>query len=294
MLDERRAFLLSCRLELGLAANTLRVYETCLQHLYDALAATAQRLEDAGPDEIAACLRWLRDHRQHEATTLALNLVAWRMYARFLVAEKHLARDRIQLTATPKIWTTLPEVLSVDEVTRLLIAVRDGPMRLRDRAALELLYACGARASEVCGLGIADLRENGRLVRLRGKGSKERLVPLGSKGRHAVDRYLADLRPSLIGDKRDEHLLLSSRGAPLRREALWKIVRDAGVLAGITKPVYTHLLRHSFATHLLENGADLRAVQELLGHANLTTTQRYTHVDAKRLIDIHRKFHPRA
>ena len=292
-MDHRKAFLTSCRLELGLAPTTVRVYETCLGHLHDAMAALGLGLAEVGPDEVARCLRWLRDERGHGATTLSLDLVAWRMYARFLVAEKLLPRDRISLAQSPKVWTTLPEVLSVAEVDRLLHAVADGPMRLRDRAALELLYACGARASEVCGLEAGDLREGGTLVRLFGKGSKERLVPLGTKARAAVARYCEELRPQLHNGRSDR-LLLSRRGGPLRREALWKIVHDAGVIAGITKPVYTHLLRHSFATHLLENGADLRAVQELLGHANLTTTQRYTHVDAKRLREIHRRFHPRA
>jgi len=294
MLDERRAFLTACRLELGLSANTLAVYASRLAHLHDALTQLGLDFARAGPDEIGRCLRWLRDERDHGPATLALNLVAWRMYARFLVAEHVLERDRIQLTASPTLWQTLPEVLNIEEVSRLLLGGDPGAMRLRDRAALELLYACGARASEVCGLGLADLKEKGHLVRLLGKGNKERLVPLGSAGRQAVQRYLTELRPSLDPENKQELLLLSSRGAPLRRESLWKIVRDAGRRAGITKPVYTHLLRHSFATHLVENGADLRAVQELLGHANLTTTQRYTHVDAKRLVDIHKKFHPRA
>ena len=167
-------------------------------------------------------------------------------------------------------------------------------MRLRDRLALELLYACGGRASEVVGIGLADLREHASLVKLHGKGNKERMVPLGDKSRAALRRYLDTLRPELDPERRQERLLLTAKGLPMSRQALWRVVRDAGVSAGLGKPVYTHLLRHSFATHLLENGADLRAVQDLLGHANLTTTQRYTHVDAKRLIDLHRKFHPRS
>jgi integrase/recombinase XerD len=293
MLDARRDFLTMCRLELGLSPNTLRNYATALDHLYEGLTALGLSLEAAGPDDIGRIMGRLRDERNQAPATLALELVAWRMYARFLVAEKLLERDRISLTQMPKLWTTLPEVLSVDEVTRLLAAVPDGPMRLRDKAALELLYACGGRASEVAGLGVADLREGG-LVRLFGKGSKERLVPLGQQARAAVKRYREELRPRLDPHGRQERLLLSSRGGPFSRIALWKVVKAAGALAGIGKPIYTHLLRHSFATHLLEGGADLRAVQELLGHANLTTTQRYTHVDARRLRDIHRRFHPRS
>lgn len=289
-----RDFLGSCRLELGLSPNTVRNYETALGHLYDGLAHLGIGLADAGPDEIARIMGWLRDERGHAPATLAMHLVAWRMYTRFLVAERHLERDRVSLTQMPKLWATLPEVLSVEEVDRLLASAPDGPMRLRDQAILELLYACGGRASEVAGLGLADLREGGTLVSLFGKGSKERLVPLGARARQAVKRYITDLRPQLDPGAKQQRLLLSSRGRPLTRVAIWKLVKTAGALAGITKPVYTHLLRHSFATHLLEGGADLRAVQELLGHANMTTTQRYTQVDARRLKDVHRRFHPRS
>ena len=294
MLDARRDFLAYCRLELGLSANTIAVYAGALEHLYAGLGETGVAFADAGLDEIARIMTWLRDTRGHAASTLATCLVAWRMYARWAVAEKLIARDRVSLTQMPKLWTTLPEVLSVDEVEALLLAAPDGPLRLRDRCALELLYACGGRASEVVGIGVADLREGRSLVRLRGKGSKERLVPLGEKARGALRRYLDELRPSLVRDPGQDRLLLSARGRPMTRQSLWTLVKTAGLLAGITKPVYTHLLRHSFATHLLEGGADLRAVQELLGHANMTTTQRYTHVDARRLIDVHKRFHPRS
>jgi integrase/recombinase XerD len=294
VLDARRDFLAYCRLELGLSANTIAVYAGALEHLYAGLAETGVAFADAGPDEIARIMAWLRDTRGHAASTLATCLVAWRMYARWAVAEKLLARDRVSLTQMPKLWTTLPEVLSVEEVEALLLAAPEGPLRVRDRCALELLYACGGRASEVVGIGLADLREGRSLVRLRGKGSKERLVPLGEKARGALRRYLDELRPSLVRDPAQDRLLLSARGRAMTRESLWRLVKTAGLLAGITKPVYTHLLRHSFATHLLEGGADLRVVQELLGHANMTTTQRYTHVDARRLIDVHRRFHPRS
>ncbi len=304
MIDGRREFLAHCRLEAGLSANTLRNYKLALDRLHAGLEKFGFALEDVGPDEVTRLLAWLRDEgragsRKGEtgrllAPTLALYLVAWRMYARFLAAEKLIARDRIQLADMPTVWKELPEALSVAEVEALLAAVPDGPLRVRDRAALELLYACGGRASEVAGLGLGDLREGGTLVRLHGKGNKERVVPLGSKARVAVRRYLEDLRPTLDPQGTQERLLLSRRGRPLSRLALWKLVRDAGRLAGIARPIYTHLLRHSFAMHLLEGGAGLRSVQELLGHANLSTTQRYTDVDARRLRDIHRRFHPRS
>ena len=294
MLDARPAFLAYCRLELGLSPNTIAAYRRDLALVYEALAGLGLDVAQCGPDEVGRLLAWLRDQRTLASASLVRLLVALRMYARYLVGEKLLERDRIQLAQMPKLWNSLPEVLSVDEVERLLQSPPDGPLRLRDRLALELLYACGGRASEVAGIALEDLKEHASLVQLHGKGGKDRMVPLGERARAALRRYLDDLRPTLDPQHRQRRLLLSSRGRPITRNTLWKLVHDAGALAGITKPVYTHLLRHSFATHLLEGGADLRSVQELLGHANLTTTQRYTHVDAKRLIEVHRKFHPRS
>jgi integrase/recombinase XerD len=294
VLDARLAFLAYCRLELGLAANTIAAYRNDLAKAYDGMAALGLTIDGSGPDEVARLLGWLRDERAQAASSLVRLLVTLRMYARYLVMERLMARDRIQLAQMPRLWNQLPEVLSVAEVERLLAAAPPGPMQPRDRLILELLYACGGRASEVAGIGRGDLRERQTLVHLRGKGGKERLVPLGNQARACLKRYLEVVRPGLDPEGREERLLLSSRGRPLTRQALWGVVKQAGALAGLEKPVYTHLLRHSFATHLLEGGADLRAVQELLGHANLTTTQRYTHVDAKRLVEVHRRFHPRA
>ena len=290
----RLGFLTYCRLELGLGENTLAAYGRDLDKLVMALAALGLDLAACGPDEVGRVLAWLRDVRGNAPATLVRLLVAWRMFARYLVLERLVPRDRIQLAQMPTLWSDLPMVLSAQEVTELLAAAKPGPLYVRDRLALELLYASGGRASEVAGIGLADLREGGALVMLHGKGDKERVVPLGGKARDCLRRYLADLRPQLVGTARQDRLLLSARGRPLTRQSLWALVKAAGRRAGLGTEVFTHLLRHSFATHLIENGADLRAVQELLGHANLTTTQRYTHVDAKRLIDVHRRFHPRS
>jgi integrase/recombinase XerD len=289
-----QGFLDVCRLDLGLSANTIAAYGNDLRKIDQGLQAIGLTVEDCGPDEVARLLAWLRDERQQSSATLVRLLVTLRMFARFLVAEKALTRDRIQLAQMPKLWNQLPDVLTVDEVTLLLRSAPEGPMQQRDALVLELLYACGGRASEVAGIGLSDVREEGRLVHLHGKGSKQRVVPLGSKARLSLARYLADVRPRLDPHHRQERLLLSARGRAFSRIALWRMVTAAGRLAGIAKRIYPHLLRHSFATHLLEHGADLRAVQELLGHVNLTTTQRYTHVDAQRLVDIHRRFHPRS
>jgi integrase/recombinase XerD len=286
-------FLDYCRLELALAANTVLAYGRALGQLQRALAATGLTLPAVGPDEVGRLLAYGRDQCGHAPATLANHLVAWRMYVRFLVLNGRLPGDRLALAQAPQLWARLPEVLAVAEVERLLHAAADGPLFWRDRAALELLYATGARASEAVGVRLSDLQEGGALVLLHGKGGKDRLVPLGRRARTAIGRYLRDVRPQLAAPTQ-ERLLVNTRGRPLARGALWRLVRDAGVRAGLDRRIYTHLLRHSFATHLLEGGADLRAVQELLGHANLTTTQRYTHVDARRLVEVHRRFHPRA
>jgi integrase/recombinase XerD len=288
-------FLDHVRLALALSPNTVRDYRTALDHLDAAMTALGLGGPgQLGPDEVAACMGWLRDQRGLAAPSLALCLVAWRMWARYLVEEGLLVHDRIALTPSPKLWRSVPEVLNPEEVDRLLANPPDGPLRARDKAALELLYALGGRASEVIGLGVTDLKEHGRLALLRGKGSKERLVPIGERAHRAVRTYREGLRRELDPRGRQEALLLGAAGGPWHRQGLWRLVRDAATLAGISKPVWPHLLRHSFATHLLHGGADLRAVQALLGHASLTTTERYTHVDAARLRDIHRRFHPRS
>lgn len=288
-------FLTYGRLELGLGQNTLDAYANDLRKLDEACVVNGYAsAADLGPEEIGKLLAWLRDERAQAPASLARALVTLRMFARWLVLERRLVRDRIALAPMPALWNELPEVLSAEQVELLLESVPPGPLARRDRCALELLYASGGRASEVAGILTSDFKEGGRLVLLRGKGRKERLVPVGDKARYYLKQYTTELRPTLATAKSGDCLLLSARGCPLSRQTLWKIVQQAGVLAGLGQPVYTHLLRHSFATHLISGGADLRAVQELLGHANLTTTQRYTHVDARRLVEVHRKFHPRA
>jgi integrase/recombinase XerD len=294
MLDQRSAFLTYCRLELSLSPNTLSAYRNDLELATRAMAELGLDMAGIGPDEVGRILGHLRDHRGLAAASLGRLLVTMRMYTRYLVMERHLVRDRVQLARLPHLWSNLPEILSVAEVSRLIASAPEGPLQERDALALELLYASGGRASEIVGIRLDDLREGRSLLSLRGKGSKERLVPLGVPARQACVRYLERCRPRLAGDQRTAHLLLGARGGALSRVELWRVVVRAGELAGITKTIYPHLLRHSFATHLLEHGADLRSVQSLLGHANLTTTQRYTQVDAKRLIELHRKFHPRS
>lgn len=249
----------------------------------------------------SASARLLRDYVYHlkdlglSPASIRRNVSAVRSYFRFMIAEGELVRDPSEKLESPKRWRTLPEVLTVDEAEKLLTAPSlDEPFAFRDRAMLELAYGAGLRVSEWITLSVKDVLMEDHLLRVFGKGSKERLVPIGRKAIGAVAIYLRELRPRLERGQGKGILFLNARGDPLSRMGAWKILRKYVDAAGITKPVSPHTLRHSFATHLLEGGADLRAVQEMLGHADISTTQIYTHVDREFLRSVHRQFHPRA
>lgn len=221
---------------------------------------------------------------------------AVRTYYGFLLAEGSLAADPTERLESPKLGRRLPDFLTVEEVAALLDAPDpDAPLYWRDRAILELLYATGMRVSELVELPLAHLDLDEGFLTVFGKGAKERLVPVGAPALRALERYLRDVRPALDRAKRKGRgrVLLNARGTPLSRVAVWTLVKEASRRAGITRKVSPHTLRHTFATHLLEGGADLAAVQELLGHADISTTQIYTHVDRAYLRDVHRRYHPR-
>ena len=230
-------------------------------------------------------------------SSIRRNVSAVRTYYRFLLADGHITRDPTERLEMPRRWRSLPDVLTVAEIQRLLAApTLDEPLVFRDRALLELAYGAGLRVSEWISLGLRDVLLDDGLVRVFGKGSKERLVPIGRPAIGAVAVYLRELRPRLgkMGNTRAGELFLNARGGTLSRMGAWKVLRKYVTMAGITKRVTPHTLRHSFATHLLEGGADLRAVQEMLGHADISTTQIYTHVDREYLRSVHRQCHPRA
>jgi integrase/recombinase XerD len=222
------------------------------------------------------------------------NISAIRTYYRFLLAEGRAEKDPSERLETPRGWRTLPGVLTVEEAERLIKAVElEEPLAFRDRALFELAYGAGLRVSEWLSIEVKDVLLSDGIVRVFGKGSKERLVPIGRSAVGAVAVYLRELRPRLDRGESQGKLFLNARGQPLTRMGAWKILRKYVQKAGITRPVSPHTLRHSFATHLLEGGADLRAVQEMLGHADISTTQIYTHVDMNHLRRVHRAFHPR-
>ena len=220
---------------------------------------------------------------------------AVRGFFRFLVGESYIRHDPSEQLETPKKWRTLPDVLSPGEVDRIIGAISlDERLAFRDRALFEVAYGAGLRVSEWITLGIGDVSMDDRIVRVVGKGNKERLVPIGRRALAAVAIYTRELRPSLVRGTPNATLFVNARGGALSRMGAWKLLRKYVDAAGITTHVTPHTLRHSFATHLLEGGADLRAVQDMLGHADIATTQLYTHVDRSYLQQIHRQFHPRA
>ena len=283
------------RLESGHSPNTVESYDRDLMRL----AQFALRKGVKHPSGLTRTL--LRDH-VFELKDVGLGgasirraVSAIRTYFAFLVGEGAVKSDPSDRLESPTRGRTLPETLSVPEVTAMLAAPDIGErLAWRDRALLELAYGAGLRVSELCGLSLTDLLLDEGLVRVFGKGSKERLVPLGRQSLGAVSVYLHTLRPELDHGRSQGRVLLNARGEPLSRVGAWGVVKQCAAKAGITRRVTPHTLRHSFATHLLEGGADLRAVQEMLGHADLSTTQIYTHVDREYLRSVHRQFHPRA
>jgi integrase/recombinase XerD len=281
-------------LELGTSPRTLEAYERDVARL----AEYAVTKGAPAPRDITS--RVLRDFVYHlkdmglAPASIRRNVSAVRTYFRFLLADGTVARDPSERLETPKRWRTLPEVLSVDEISRLIAApTLDDPLAFRDRAMLELAYGAGLRVSEWITLGLRDVLLDQQMVRVFGKGSKERLVPIGRSAIGALAIYVRELRPKLERGSGKGVLFLNARGLPLTRMGAWKILRRYVERAGITKHVSPHTLRHSFATHLLEGGADLRAVQEMLGHVDISTTQIYTHVDREYLRQVHKQYHPR-
>jgi integrase/recombinase XerD len=281
-------------LEQGLSLRTQEAYGRDL----DRFAEYADVKGVAAPLDITA--RTLREYVYHlkdlglSPASIRRNVSALRTYFRFLTGDGLVVRDPSERLETPKRWRELPDVLTVDEAQRLIAApTLDDNMVFRDRALLELAYGAGLRVSEWITLGVRDLLLEEGLVRVFGKGSKERLVPIGRSAIGAVAVYIRELRPRLEKGEGKGILFLNARGRPLTRMGAWKILRGYVERAGITKHVSPHTLRHSFATHLLEGGADLRAVQEMLGHVDIATTQIYTHVDREYLRQVHRSYHPR-
>jgi integrase/recombinase XerD len=289
---ELRAFLLHLASERGLAENTLHAYRRDLQDLDRYLHRRGRNFLTARVDDFR---QYLQDQtRQGQSTrTVSRRLAAIRVFLRFLGSLGHDRADILQQLERPKPEQALPKVLNRAQVNQLIAAPDPkSPLFSRDVAILELLYASGLRATELCQLKLRDVNLDVGCVRVLGKGSKERIVPLGRAAADAISRYIREDRPKFARDH-TEMLFLSRTGKPMERIGLWMLVEKYGRRSGLLKAVSPHTLRHCFASHLLGGGADLRVVQELLGHSDINTTQIYTHVDHTRLKAVHEKFHPR-
>jgi integrase/recombinase XerD len=292
-------FLAYLEFERGLSRNTLEAYRSDLLQYGNFLAAHGLEALSAGHSELSAFISELAAPRPGRpaaaATTVQRKVACLRSFYRHLRREEMLEHDPTADLKGPRRSQRLPKVLSRDEVQHLLAQpAGTSPAALRDRALLELMYACGLRASEAIGLGADEIDLELGVLRTRGKGSKERLVPVGSKATGAVEAYVKRGRPALTGGREQSRLFLNMRGGPLTRQGLYKIVQRHARTAGLADRMSPHTLRHTFATHLLAGGCDLRSVQEMLGHADIATTQIYTHLSADRLKDVYFSAHPRA
>lgn len=283
MEQEIADFLIFLGSEKGLSPHTLEAYGRDLRGFAQ---FAQQKVEEIAGEKIIAYFQTLKE-KGIASSSLCRAMVSIKVFFRFLKREKIISANPTQFLESPKMWQLIPEVLNIEEVARFLEAPdREDPIGARDFALFQVMYASGLRVSEVCGLNTGDISDD--QVRVKGKGGKERVVPIAASAVSAVDEYLVKFRK-----EGDGALFLSSKGKRIDRVAVWERVKFYAKKAGISREISPHTLRHSFATHLLENGADLRVIQELLGHANIGTTDRYTHVSRKHLHTAFEKFHPK-
>jgi len=289
------SFLSYLVVEKGLSENTLESYGRDLKKFL--LFIKSRGITSAREVKYGDILDFMTRSREEglNATTIVRSMVSVKQFFKYLLAEKVLSEDPTAHIKTPKMKKAIPGVISLDDVESILGAPDEStPEGLRDAAMLEILYATGIRVSELIGLKLNDVNFELGFVVVYGKGSKERVVPIGDKAREKLLSYLRDSRPSLLKGREAKALFVTRRGAGMTRQGFWKIIKAQALKAGVTKKISPHTLRHSFATHLLERGADLRTIQVMLGHSDISTTQIYTHVESERLKEIHKKYHPRS
>ena len=288
-------FILYLATERGLSENYQLSTRRSLEDFAD---WASNRKQPLSPEktELAELTKYLASEKERGLAPASMKLivVALKIFFRFLKMRSMTEKDPAELLTLPRLTRFLPETLNQVQVNRLLeVNIQGRPFPLRDRAILELFYASGLRISELTGARLENLNLQDRIIRVVGKGSKTRLVPIGRIACDAIDQYLTQERVNLVGRKTGNEVFLSRHGKKLTTQRVWQIIKEIAASAGFDTNVYPHLLRHSFATHLLANGADLRVIQELLGHADISTTQIYTHVDQSHLKAIHKQFHPR-
>jgi integrase/recombinase XerD len=286
-------FISFLEVERGVSHNTVLSYSRDLRKFTEFISKKKKNLSSATREDLVAFLMYLKD-RGLNSSSVARNLAALKTFYKFLTAEQIVKENIAAVVETPRTWKKIPDVLNKNEVERLLETPPNrGWMGVRNRAILEVMYASGLRVSEVVELKKTNINIEAGFVKCMGKGGKERIVPLGRTAGKAVDRYLGMGKDKLAAEAGRGHLFLSKLGRKISRQSLWKMINKCAREAGIKKHITPHTLRHSFATHLLEGGAELRGVQEMLGHADISTTQIYTHVNQEKLKKVHQQFHPR-
>jgi integrase/recombinase XerD len=285
------AYLNFCRVEKGLTANSLYSYLLDLKRLSEKISKPVTEIQ---APELSRYVESLYGAGM-SARSIARHITTLRNFYRFLIDEGQLLENPTEFLNQPRQWTTLPKYLNRKEIKSLIAAPPvEKPTGLRDRAMLELLYATGLRVSELCGLTLSAVERDMGVLRVTGKGNKQRMVPFGQAAGQALDHFLSDARPRLLRGRASRYLFVTARGGSMTRQAFWKLLRGYGLKAGITRSLTPHVIRHSFATHLVEGGADLRSVQIMLGHSDISTTQVYTHVAQRRLREVIEQHHPRA
>jgi integrase/recombinase XerD len=288
--DAASDFLSYISSEKGLAANTITAYERDIKKLILFLNERRIELLQVEENDILGFLHQLQEQK-YASASIGRALIALKVFFRFLKRENTITRNPTEYLASPKLWQLIPEVLSSSEIERLMQAPDCSTLEgCRNKAILELLYSSGLRVSELCHVNLYAIEED--CIRVRGKGNKERLIPVGKKALGAIDDYLYRFRDQAESDQ-EKALFVGPRGRPLNRWDIWKMIKEYGVLAKIEKTISPHTLRHSFATHLLDHGADLRVIQEMLGHSSISSTDRYTHISSSKMMSAFQNFHPR-
>ncbi|MGQ9844320.1 MAG: site-specific tyrosine recombinase XerD [Spirochaetota bacterium] len=282
------------QIEKGLSPNSIYSYTYDLKKFADFLARKNKTILNASQDDVEQFLFFEKNKKRNSARTLARSLAAIRQFYNYMTSIENISNPTVKIE-TPHFQKVLPDFLSIEEIDRLFASIREDDLyQMRDKAIFELLYSAGLRISEAVELKVIDVDLKNKFLKVLGKGNKERIVPIGDEAKRLIEKYLNDSRPIILGNRISEHLFISKKGGMLNRKSVWRLLKGYAKMVDIRKNITPHTLRHSFATHLLERGADLRAVQELLGHVDISTTQIYTHLARKQLQEIHKRFHPKS
>ncbi len=280
--------------EKGLSANSIYSYTYDLKKFSEFLTRSNKDIFSATHEDVQRFLKFERTKKHNSSRTLARSLAAIRQFYNFVSDTMGSMENPASKIGTPQVEKTLPDFLTIREIETLFTSISESDIyELRDKSIFELLYSCGLRISEAVELTLGDLDFENRFIRVKGKGSKERLVPFGEEAMRLLKKYIRDSRSSILGDRVSDYVFISKKGSMLNRKSVWRLLKGYVEKLEIRKNITPHTLRHSFATHLVENGADLRSVQELLGHTDISTTQVYTHLARRELQKIHKKFHPK-